>query len=882
MNQGGIKPGEDPGKSTNRRREDGVLARYIDATDGVELPILMFYGAGATALSMRLDNTLQEKPFTTEPIPLPLPSVHLDLQARNLGACCQRDPAIAYAEIRRQFAVECPAFDLAYAMLRGKQGVRDEAAFRHGGAFHTAWEFLEAAKNCTAHSVTVQDLLSSALDQAAERTKSLVRATPLGSYLLSAQGQQDFLHLRALDADALYSLLPERLGKELDARLPKRAGKACRGVVRVDIPDAIVAEPEHPEQQYDRLGWILDLFSDARTMLIVLAGRDRLNWEEVDEAWRDPAFLEQHPASGLSRRDAEEFIAHRGVEEERIREAVLRASLDMDAMLTARSEPVSYDSFRLGLCVDSIACERSRGNHVDPESFDGTRGDDDRLAARFLRSLGSADEADWIVRLALPGRFDEVAARTAFSPQYSAAQHAAWERLKNASFLAPPDEEGWYTFTQRMREALCRLLADPDLPYDIRRGHAEWRSYWKSRAQTATDECAELAWIHWWHLQPDRARLEWVVMAIRARNGIPPNMALHYRLIHWWLSIDLEKQRSPTAADALSNMSTELQQASVGHREQNLRQAIMCCEAALQVHTEERFPRAWAGVQSSLAIAHTNLSSGDLEENITRAIAGYEGALRVHTEGAFPLQWAECQNNLAIAFRKFSHGGSAENLKRAIFFYKEALRIRTEEAFPQEWAAAQQSLAQTYSSLSTGQHTENLNKAIRYCEAALRVFTESEFPQRWAAVQNAMASYYGEFSGGAPEDYRGRAILCCEAALRVRTEAGFPKDWAATQTVLAKAYLKLLSDDASANIQRAIVCYEAALRVYTETAFPLEWKITRSNLAIAKRRRLTHSSVFRMFSRQTYARLIESKERDGMRNSIAMRWKALLKPFLGP
>src|SRR5437879_10885314 len=66
-----------------------------------------------------------------------------------------------------------------------------------------------------------------------------------------------------------------------------------------------------------------------------------------------------------------------------------------------------------------------------------------------------------------------------------------------------------------------------------------------------------------------------------------------------------------------------------GDREANLRRAIECYEAALQVRTREAFPVDWAMTQNNLGIAYSDLPGGDREANLRRAIECYEAALQV-------------------------------------------------------------------------------------------------------------------------------------------------------------------------------------------------------------------------------------------------------------
>jgi len=139
---GQAAPSKELKNFTNR---DGQLSEFrhrLDAPAGSPLPVWMFYGVGGigkTWLLRRLSEALGDPPV--------VPSARLELDPTSGGAPYHQDSGFALAEIRRQLGVECPRFDLTYALLRFKQGAGDEPHLKLGGAAHTAWELvIEVAK----------------------------------------------------------------------------------------------------------------------------------------------------------------------------------------------------------------------------------------------------------------------------------------------------------------------------------------------------------------------------------------------------------------------------------------------------------------------------------------------------------------------------------------------------------------------------------------------------------------------------------------------------------------------------------------------------------------------------------------------------------------
>ena len=431
--------------------------------------------------------------------------------------------------------------------------------------------------------------------------------------------------------------------------------------------------------------------------------------------------------------------------------------------------------------------ERRQGREPSPETLRFRPQDWEALARRFLKSLDSDTTRRWIEKLALTPRFDEAAARAAYSSDLSAAQDAEWNALRDYSFVDQIEKPaGWLTIRSQMRWALEN---QPSAKLRVKEDHEWWRAYWTSRAKSEVDLAAEAAWYHRHRLAPALAGHDWNRLAEAARTAVPPRMEEHFDLLHWWEAVGVldRPPSSPEEAYDLNRLGVELYEASLGNHDSNLRQAKACYTAALRVYTEAAFPPAWALVQNNLGNVWSELPTVDQASNLREAISCYDAALRIFTEDTFPQNWAMTQANLAKVWFELPIGDRAENLQLAIAFCESAMRVFTEERFPREWAQAQSALGTLWTNLPTGDRTTNLQKAISCCKSSLRVFTEQRLPQ----------------------------------------------DWASTQNVLGGALVNLDVNDRSRNIQEAIACHEASLRVFTEHEFPEQWARTQGNLALA-------------------------------------------------
>lgn len=813
---------------TNRSSELQVFRRVLELESPP--PVLMFYGVGGSGKSWLLQRFREVTP--------PMPIAYLDLDRSTGGTNYADNYPLALAELRRQFSdIDCPQFDLAYTWLRVKEGVRDDPLFQGGGLLENTWEFILQVRDVASSEVPEEGLVKWLVCKVSEPIGQWLLTSSFGKWLDTRFGWYHFLENKTAPPQEIYRHLRMRLLFDLEEYLPARQGKAVRAVLFVDSVEPLLEElreergsEEHLEGGRD---WLQELYHRGSGLLIVLAGRDRLNWGDRREPyWAKTEVLEQHLVGGLSEKDARAFLSNGGITDPEVQEAILRVSLDSQTV--SQGEP-EYHPCSLGVSADTCWNLRQCGEGGDPDTFDMPADDHAKLTAPFLRSFAEdGTYAVWLHLLALTPRFDEAAARAAFGPD-GAEQDAAWQALQSYSFLKPTDLPGWSSFHVQMKQSLVKDLLD-NQPGDWQANHQWWRGYWERQSQAAFDLAAGLAWYHAWQLNPKAARLAWQELAESELRSLKP--VNHAKLIEWWAPCDLircqaDPFRRREAAAALHSLGTALCEQPLGDRIANLHRATDCYQAALRCHSEAAFPQEWASTQFNLGNAYQSFPHCRHGANLERAIACYQATLRVYTEAAFPQDWARTQHELAAAYRCLPTGDDGENLQRAIECCEAALRVRTEATFPQDWAATQNNLAAAYRSLSTGDRGENLQRAIECYQAMLRVQTEAEFPLDWARTQNNLAAVYRSLPTGDRGENLERAIACYQAVLRVRTESAFPQEWAITQFNLGFAYQSLPTGDRDENLNRTIACYQAVLRVQTEAESPREWEITHLNLGTA-------------------------------------------------
>jgi tetratricopeptide (TPR) repeat protein len=784
---------------TDREDQQEVFRCHLFSKE--EPPVLVFYGVGGAGKTWLLKKLRDHVPADTS-------YALLDFDREKGGMRFVFDPAAGLYSIREQLGMPAPRFDLAYSVLRLKQGESEKGSTLND----LAAEIIGVSFPLPGVGLLYKQLSKPLLDR--------LRGTPIEHFLIKVTGQQFAQELRTMSSQEIGTELLYYLAEDLRSSLPKHPDRAASCVLFFDTFEAISSEAKSDAHQHQYEKWIRDVASNFEFALTVMAGQNQVTWEELDPDWK--SSLDQHLVGGLSAVDARRFLEHCGIDSNALRDAILA---------TAKEEDGGHHCFSLGLLADIVYAERERRQQTHPESLRFAPKSWSKLADRFIKSLGSNDLGRWIQRLALTPRFDKAAGRCASEDAVS--RDTAWRVLPGYSFVERlPGEGGWFSIYAQMRRALAN---QPSALERVCEDHAWWQEYWTSRSQSLLGPETSLAWYHQYCITPQTALDAWSARAVAARTAMPPRMAEHLSLLGWWDTVDLLDSlgQSAEVVHALVSVGDELQKTSLGSRAFNLGRAIVCYEAALRVHTEQDFPRLWAGIQNNLGNAWCNMPTGDRGENLGRAIVCYEAALRVLTEQDFPQDWAMIQNNLGVAWCNMPTGDRGENLGRAIVCYEAALRVHTEQGFPQLWARIQNNLGLAWGNVPTGDRGENLGRVIASCEAALRVLTEHDFPQDWAMIQNNLSLAWGDMPTGDRGENLGRAIACCEAALRVHTEQDFPQLWATTQSNLGLAWGNVPTGDPGENLSRAIASCEAALRVHTEQDFPQDWARTQSNLGVA-------------------------------------------------
>jgi tetratricopeptide (TPR) repeat protein len=212
----------------------------------------------------------------------------------------------------------------------------------------------------------------------------------------------------------------------------------------------------------------------------------------------------------------------------------------------------------------------------------------------------------------------------------------------------------------------------------------------------------------------------------------------------------------------------------LGQRESGtarLEKAVAAHRLALEEHTRERVPLAWATTQNNLGNALRTL--GERETGTTQleaAAAAYRLSLEERTRGRVPLDWAATQTNLGSALRTLGQRESGTaRLEEAVAAYRLALEEQTRERVPLAWAATQTNLGSALSNLGQRESgTARLKEAVAAYRLALEERTRERVPLDWATTQNNLGNALSNL--GQRESGTARleeAVAACLAALDV-------------------------------------------------------------------------------------------------------------------
>jgi tetratricopeptide (TPR) repeat protein len=265
------------------------------------------------------------------------------------------------------------------------------------------------------------------------------------------RGARTFADIDELSQDALLRRLPGYFAADLMDALAHR--RPPRLVIMFDTYEALWRS----HGLKDGPGalriddWVRQLVADAPGVMFVIAGRDKLRWQEIDIDAHWDRVIDERALDGLTRSDADTLLRKWKVAEPAIRERMINGaySHELGEIDTSDNTTEAYLPFYLELQAKTYGNIKVTGDTPKPENFGG---DQPKILARFLEHLDS--ETDKLLRVASylyaldPNRLDMLSDKF-----LGGRANADWSRLYSRS-LVSDEKDGQRLLHNLLRKAL--------------------------------------------------------------------------------------------------------------------------------------------------------------------------------------------------------------------------------------------------------------------------------------------------------------------------------------------------------------------------------------------------------------------------------------------
>jgi tetratricopeptide (TPR) repeat protein len=197
-------------------------------------------------------------------------------------------------------------------------------------------------------------------------------------------------------------------------------------------------------------------------------------------------------------------------------------------------------------------------------------------------------------------------------------------------------------------------------------------------------------------------------------------------------------------------------------------EAIRHFHAVLDFYDRERFPHRWAAVHSELALTFRCRHQGNPRDNLREAIRCSDAALEVFQIDTYPEDYAITQSNRADALLD-SKWDRPRSMELGIGAYREALRVYNRESYPDDWALVHSNMATAFMEQGSSQ---DLHGAADALEKALAVQSRADSPHDWALTQMNLGLVLRQLPEEISSPGKQKAIEALRAAYKVLQKGG--------------------------------------------------------------------------------------------------------------
>ncbi|MFA3790013.1 hypothetical protein AB6T38_02730 [Aliiglaciecola sp. SL4] len=383
--------------------------------------VLQFYGVGGVGKS-RLLKELKDI----------LPSLHKDIICSKIDFDDDsiNESSRALLRLRNSFdkKVQFKLFDFAYAVFFGKRNPEFEFSdqklplIEEAGVLGSIISVMDG--------LGIVGAISGIVAQTHKYSKKL---------LLDQEAKLALQSLQNMSEKEIVSVLPEFFSFDLNSYCEKKSSKA---VLFFDTYEALWYGYSGEKHAFTRDSWVRQLANSSQYILIVIAGREKLRWQEYNNEWE--SAIDTHLLNNLSKEDVVRFLNSAGIKDKELVEKIASVS--------------GGHPYYLDLCLDILA---QNGAVEITEWPDSKR----ELFDRFSKSL-SSNELALLKRLAPLSSYDDRYTKSAVRHFNIALNDDELHAHRRFSFVKL-HEDGSATLHDLMRRSL--LSHTPDITLvDIR------------------------------------------------------------------------------------------------------------------------------------------------------------------------------------------------------------------------------------------------------------------------------------------------------------------------------------------------------------------------------------------------------------------------------
>jgi tetratricopeptide (TPR) repeat protein len=350
---------------TDRKKPSNVFKESILNLDERKQELIVFYGKGGIGKSRLIKKLLSDSEQVYEKYDKKrIHNIFVSLDAYEFF-----NPVNILMSIRSQVYGDCGFFDYALLQYCAKAKMTvDEIKNKSFILPSSIVEVLNEVIDLGTGSACVPTALL-------QKSISFIK-----DHLFRKKYQEEIEQISMLNEFEIYERLPYYLGLCISNAIQS----GDMHVIFLDSYESMLARTAGVTPSVGNEEWLQELFLSCETIRIIIASRDRLKWDRMDEEWG--LLLNQHRLDNLSKEDSRWFLEQVPIKEE-----------DQIKIIVEKSGGVPL---YLDMCVDIYEADKNKGKTSDFNSIQNG----EKIIDRYMRHLNQKDKFAVKV-LSVPGSF---------------------------------------------------------------------------------------------------------------------------------------------------------------------------------------------------------------------------------------------------------------------------------------------------------------------------------------------------------------------------------------------------------------------------------------------------------------------------------------------